>query len=296
MNNTLWSVLETAIGDAEGRPPGIDSRNPVGGGCINQAYRLEGRHNRYFVKLNQAEALPMFVAEADGLAALAECRALQIPRPVCRGATDHQSYLVLEWLDISSPGRDGWQALGSALAKLHRIIGSGFGSMSDNYIGTTPQSNSTDQDWIGFWREQRLGMQLRLAHHNGYDGALQHQGERLLADLSKFFLSYQPKPSLLHGDLWSGNVAADSQGRPVLFDPAVYYGDRETDLAMTELFGGFDSAFYDAYQASWPLDDGYRQRRPLYQLYHVLNHLNLFGGGYLGQAERLIRQLLGSIG
>ncbi len=171
-----------------------------------------------------------------------------------------------------------------------------FGWGRENTIGSTPQINTPSDDWIEFWRERRLGKQLELAAHSGYCGRLQRQGERLLGKFAGLFAGYRPLPSLLHGDLWSGNYAADAEGNPVIYDPAPYYGDREADLAMTELFGGFGRAFYNAYQQAWPLDDGYRTRKTLYNLYHILNHLNLFGGGYLGQAESMIDSLLAEIG
>jgi fructosamine-3-kinase len=150
-------------------------------------------------------------------------------------------------------------------------------------------------DWIDFWRERRLGFQLDLAARNGLRGALQTQGRQLMDALPALFAHYRPAPSLLHGDLWGGNWGADAAGNPVIFDPAVYFGDREADLAMTELFGGFSRAFYDAYDAAYPLDKGYETRKTLYSLYHVLNHFNLFGGGYGGQAQRMIQQLLAQV-
>lgn len=167
-----------------------------------------------------------------------------------------------------------------------------FGFAQENFIGTTAQPNGWKDSWIDFWREQRLGYQLELAQHNGYGGELQKQGELLMEKLPEFFADFQPVPSLLHGDLWGGNHAFLTDGTPVIFDPAPYYGDREADLAMTELFGGFDSEFYSAYRAAWPLHAGYGKRKILYNLYHILNHANLFGGGYASQAEGMMRRLL----
>jgi len=184
------------------------------------------------------------------------------------------------------------ELLGRQLAALHRVTHTRFGWHRDNTIGSTPQINTQKNDWVTFYREQRLRYQLELAAENGYGGSLQRRGEQLLERLPAFFISYRPRPSLLHGDLWGGNHAALTDGTPVIFDPAVYYGDREADLAMTELFGGFGSGFYSAYRAAWPLDPGYRVRKDLYNLYHVLNHLNLFGGGYRGQAEQMVDRLL----
>ncbi len=167
-----------------------------------------------------------------------------------------------------------------------------FGFSQDNFIGTTPQPNAWANDWITFWREQRLGFQLQLAEQNGYGGKLQTLGEKLLGALPLFFTGYTPQPSLLHGDLWGGNHAFLADGTPVVFDPAPYYGDRECDIAMTELFGGYPTDFYAAYRAAYPLDVGYATRRDLYNLYHILNHANLFGGGYAKQAEQMMQSLL----
>ena len=170
-----------------------------------------------------------------------------------------------------------------------------FGWHIDNTIGSTPQHNDREHDWPTFWQQQRLAKQLTFAANNGAGGSLQKKGQKLLENLAVFFDGYTPIPSLLHGDLWSGNAAADEQGNPVMFDPASYYGDRETDIAMTELFGGFNTDFYSAYQAEYPLDSGYKVRKTLYNLYHILNHFNLFGGGYQSQAESMIDILLAEI-
>ncbi|OOY41228.1 hypothetical protein BOV91_12580, partial [Solemya velum gill symbiont] len=164
---------------------------------------------------------------------------------------------------------------------MHRKTADAFGWNLDNTIGSTPQLNDWNKSWINFWREQRLGYQLQLA---GHQGSLQRQGEKLLESFH-LLIDHAPQPSLLHGDLWGGNIGYDDSGNPVIFDPALYFGDREADIAMTELFGGFGREFYAAYNAAWPLDAGYPIRKKLYNLYHILNHLNLFGSGYLGQAE-----------
>ena len=181
--------------------------------------------------------------------------------------------------------------MGVQLAELHRRTKDRYGWYRDNTIGLTAQSNSWEGSWVDFYREHRLTFQLRLARDNGFGGDLQDRGSQLLNRLPIYFDGFEPPASLLHGDLWGGNWGC-SHGQPVMFDPAVYYGDRETDIAMTRLFGGFGSAFYDAYESAWPLSDGHNERSHLYQLYHVLNHLNLFGGGYLGRALGLIDKLL----
>lgn len=266
----------------------------VGGGCINRALVLDDGTRRYFVKCNDTARLAMFEAELAGLRELAAARAVRVPQPLCAGATGANAYLVLEYLELGHRD-EAMETLGRQLAQLHRRTTEKFGWQRDNTIGSTPQDNTPADDWIEFWRERRLGFQLRLAAANGYGGALQRKGERLLEVVDRFFTDYRPVASLLHGDLWSGNAAALPDGQPVIFDPAVYFGDRETDLAMTELFGGFGARFHAAYREAWALDPGYRERRTLYNLYHVLNHLNLFGGGYGAQAERMMDTLLAAV-
>ena len=175
---------------------------------------------------------------------------------------------------------------------MHRHTQDRFGWHRDNTIGSTPQPNEKNSDWVVFWQQQRLGFQLELAAQNGIADSLREQGQRLIEVLPSFFSNYRPAPSLLHGDLWSGNYAMDTAGHPVIYDPAVYYGDREADLAMTELFGSLPQQFYSAYEEAWPIDAGYSVRKTLYNLYHILNHFNLFGGGYSSQAGHMIKSLL----
>ncbi|TCJ14948.1 fructosamine kinase family protein [Parasulfuritortus cantonensis] len=284
------SGLAEAIGAATGAAFAIATRQPVGGGDINEAERLVGRDGRrYFVKVNRAERLAMFEAEAEGLAEILASGAIAAPQPVCSGVDGGRAFLVLEYLELDGRGDAG--ELGRRLAAMHRQRHATFGWRRDNTIGATAQVNEPAPAWVDFLRERRLAFQLGLAARNGAPRRLVEQGERLLAGLGGFFPGYTPVPSLLHGDLWGGNYGY-AGGRPVLFDPAVYYGDREADLAMTELFGGFPAAFMAAYHEAWPIDPGYPVRRSLYNLYHVLNHYNLFGGGYAGQAERMIAMLL----
>jgi fructosamine-3-kinase len=283
------------IAAATGRPFHAGAERSVGGGCINSASVLEGNGQRYFVKVNEASLADMFAAEAEGLREIAASGAIKVPEPVCWGTSGHQAYLAMEYLELGGGGRGSMATFGEQLAAMHRHVSDQFGWKRDNTIGSTPQSNTPDRDWIRFLQQQRLGFQLQLAARKGYGGRLQSRGEQLLEQVPAFFSDYLPKPSLLHGDLWSGNYAMDHDGNPVIFDPAVYYGDREADLAMTELFGGFGREFYAAYNQAWPLDAGYQLRKTLYNLYHIINHLNLFGGGYGGQAERMIDSLLSEV-
>jgi protein-ribulosamine 3-kinase len=288
---TLAEAIAQHIAEATGRPFRPESRQSVGGGCISASEVYQGSGTRYFVKFNDAARLDMFEAEAAGLFEIADSKTVRVPEPVCYGVHAGQAYLVLEHLDLGHAGMNTDILLGHQLATMHRATRPRHGWVRDNTIGSTPQINTEEDDWLAFYREHRLRYQLELAAENGGRRLLQ-QGEKLLDALPSFFAGYRPVPSLLHGDLWGGNHGALRDGTPVVFDPAVYFGDRETDLAMTELFGGFGNGFYTAYRETWPLDPGYSVRRDLYNLYHILNHFNLFGGGYGGQAERMIQRLL----
>ncbi|SOD39784.1 fructosamine kinase family protein [Nitrosovibrio sp. Nv4] len=293
-----WTEIGAQITSSTGIPFAVGKISSVGGGCINQAYRIEDNGRRFFVKLNNADCLSMFEAEAAGLQEIHSSRTLRVPVPVCWGKNSSTAWLVLEYLEIGKGSRSSAATLGSGLAAMHHFSSEKYGWTRDNTIGATPQINISSSNWIEFWRKYRLGYQLRLAAvngHSGHSGRLQTQGERLMEQLDCFFPGSQPVASLLHGDLWSGNYSFDEAAQPVVFDPAVYYGDRETDVAMTELFGGFPDVFYAAYRDAYPLDPGYATRKTLYNLYHILNHLNLFGAGYLRQAEQMIDRLLAEV-
>ncbi len=261
----------------------------MSGGSINQAYQVSDGHQHYFVKLNQASKIAMFEAEALGLREMAQAQAIHVPQALCWGTAEGQSYIVLEWLDLRSSSKADWEQMGQQLAAMHRKVSpQGFGWHQSNTIGDTPQQNPWTKEWGVFFAEHRIGYQLRLAQRRGGHFS---QGPALLEAIPTILAAHQPQPSLVHGDLWSGN-AAFSDGKPVILDPAVYYGDREVDVAMTELFGGFPKAFYQGYHEAWPLDAAYQQRKILYNLYHILNHFNLFGGSYGSQAEQMINQVL----
>jgi fructosamine-3-kinase len=289
---TDWTGIAREITAVTGQPFRVLHQRSVGGGCINRAVVLADATQAFFVKLNSADRLTMLEAEAAGLEALREAAAMRVPAPICTGLHDGQSYLVAEFVDLS--GRLDGAAAGRRLAELHRHTAPSYGWHRDNTIGSTPQHNAWSADWVAFWRDHRLGFQLELAARHGYARALLDEGERLRAELPAL-IDHDPAASLLHGDLWGGNIGAMPGGEPVIFDPAVYFGDREADLAMTELFGGCGSDFYAAYQEAWPLSPEYHTRKTLYNLYHVLNHLNLFGGGYLVQAKDMIGRLLAAI-
>lgn len=290
----FWQHIENRIEQATGIPFGIASQQDVGGGCINASFQVSDGQRRYFIKTNHRRHAAMFEAEAEGLRAMAATRTIKVPQPVCYGEQGEQCYIVMEHLQLGSRGDNA--LFGRQLAAMHRHSSEQFGWHIDNTIGATPQPNHPHHDWIEFWRQHRLGFQLELAARNGYGGKLQALGQRLLADFPALFESYQPIPSMLHGDLWTGNYGALADGTPVIFDPAFYYGDREADLAMTTLFGSFPRDFYAAYNEAWPLDAGYATRRTFYNLYHIINHTNLFGGGYHAQAIGMIEQVLAEIG
>ena len=288
---SLYQHIANQIEEATGQPFELIRYRPISGGCINRAVLLEAKRRRYFVKMNRTDMLSMFEAEAQGISAIEQTNTISIPGFVCLGRRDDTAYLVLQYVEMTRAGTKTMQAMGSKLAALHRTTAPRFGWHIDNNIGSTSQSNRYTRGWVEFLREHRLGHQLKLAAGNGLETNALRRGERLLTRLEDFFVEHEPIPSLLHGDLWGGNFAAGPDENPVVFDPAVYFGDREADLAMTELFGGFSSEFYSSYEAAWPVDDGYRRRKILYNLYHVLNHFNLFGGGYGAQAYEMMLRL-----
>jgi fructosamine-3-kinase len=299
----MWNEIATQISQATGTQFEIGDRRSIDGGCINQTYLvsnvggaspLENRE-RYFVKLNRSSLIDMFAAEARGLSEIAATDTIRVPIPICWGVAEEYSYLVLEHLDFTlNPRRENWGEMGRKLAAMHRYQMSPhhqFGWHIDNTIGSTPQINSWEQDWATFFTHQRIGYQLQLAQSNGGNFP---KAAQIIAKIPEFLANYHPKPSLVHGDLWSGNASFTTAGIPVIFDPATYWGDREVDVAMAALFGGFPNAFYQGYADVYPLDPDYSTRKILYDLYHILNHYNLFGGNYQGWANNTIETILRS--
>lgn len=267
---------------------------PAGGGCINQAYRLEdaGREQVYFVKINHEHLLDMFATEALGLAAIAATQSIRVPKPLCYGTADGKAYLAMEWIDLDASG--DWREMGSKLAQLHNAsVGQRFGWERNNFIGSIEQDNTPEAAWATFFAEHRLRPQFERGERRG--GRFVDY-PTLLQLVPQVLKDRQQAPSLVHGDLWSGNLAFAESGTPVVYDVACYWGDGEVDLAMTELFGRLPNDFYAGYDAERPIDAGYKKRRSLYNLYHVLNHFNLFGGGYGLQANAMIGELLRTFG
>lgn len=286
----MWTEIAQAISRETEQEFAIAKTKSVSGGCINQGYQVSSKDRTYFVKLNDVSKVDMFAAEALGLKQMYATKTITVPQPVCWGTAANSSYLVLQWLDLGGGSNQSWTEMGRQLAAMHRVgTSKDFGWSRNNTIGSTPQINTWMDNWADFFAEQRIGYQLELAKRRGGNFP---ESNRVVDLVRNKLTEWQPPVSLVHGDLWSGNAAISSDGAPIILDPATYYGDRETDLAMTELFGGFPTAFYNGYNEAWELDSGYRQRKSIYNLYHVLNHFNLFGGGYASQAKTIIQRLL----
>lgn len=289
-----WLSVEKQISEVMGKHVQFQAKKSVSGGCINQCWHVtDTHHGHWFIKINAPSMLDMFIAEAKGLDEIANCQCIHSPSSICYGRTATFSYLVLEYIPMFVLSKQ--DKAGEQLAQMHRVYSNSFGWKINNTIGSTPQPNTPESDWLTFWQKHRLIHQLDLAKNKGYPSKSYDFGRKLADNLHPFFSHYDVKPSLLHGDLWSGNIASDASGNPVIYDPALYYGDRETDIALTELFGGFNQDFYAAYNRHYPLDQGYQTRKTLYNLYHILNHYNLLGGSYASQALQMTKKLLAEI-
>ncbi len=295
-----YTSLDQAIRGCFGADAAIVRRRRLTGGDINDAWHLElTGGGTAFLKTNALRNAAFFRTEARGLEALRAAGAIGVPQVLAVGTDAAQgvAFLLLEYLEEGEPVRDYWARFGTQLARLHRADCSAlwagrtdgpYGFPEDNFIGASPQRNAWRARWAAFYRDCRLAPQLEMAWR-ALDAPSRRAADRLLGRLEEE-LREPPFPSLLHGDLWSGNVRCGPDGRAWILDPAAYIGDCEADLAMTELFGRFHRPFYEAYRAENPLDAGYPHRRELYQLYHLLNHLNLFGAGYLGSVTRILRR------
>jgi len=290
---SLLDSIVIGLSEALGENTRLQWVRDLPGGDINRAALISDSNTNWFLKHHANAPDGMFAAEALALSEISGQRCIRVPSPIAYGSDGNTAWLVLEYLELTSTGPAS--LLGEQLAALHSITHQQHGWSRDNYIGSTPQDNTACENWVEFWRNYRLKPQLEMARAAGHGGRILSKGERLLENIDQLMDDHQPAASLLHGDLWAGNKAFTTDGQAVIFDPASYYGDRETDIAMTELFGGFTAEFYAAYQAHSPLPDGYRLRRDLYNLYHMLNHLNLFGGGYLARCENMIDSLMARI-
>jgi len=286
---TMQEAVAILIARISRRMVDIVDFTPAGGPNTLVATLADG--GRFFVKAGGPDERKRLRAEARGLEALRAADAVRVPQLWLAGGEGRHYFLLLEYLDLRAGDAMAYARLGRELAAQHRHTSPGFGFERDNFIGASPQANRQGGDWPAFFRDQRLLPQLRMASGQAWV----EDGLRLAEHVGAFFPGYQPAPALLHGDLWNGNAGFLADGTPVLYDPAVYYGDREADIAMSELFGGFAPAFYAAYREVWPLDAGYAQRRDLYNLYHLLNHYNLFGGNYGAQVQDCIARLLAAV-
>lgn len=294
MNNALQTAIEDGIADALGGAVSVQNARRVGGGSINEAAVLETNRGQFFLKWNEHPIDDQFELEAM---ALREMRSsdtdLVIPEPVVHRRPSGQApgFLVIEYLEPGARVSDFDEQLGRGLAEMHRKRADAFGYHRDNYCGTTPQPNDWTSDWIEFYRDQRLGFQLELAaDKRGLSDRDRRDFETLLERLPDLLATDDEPPALIHGDLWSGNLHVAPDGRPSIIDPAAYYAHREAELGMMKLFGGFSDRVYAAYDEAWPLQAGWEERVELYELYHVMNHYNIFGGGYGSQAFSMVRR------
>ena len=266
----------------------IRGAQPVGGGCINSSYCIKTGSGKYFLKWNDATRYPgMFEAEARGLALLLKSKTLRVPVVLDTGITGSDSFILMEWIEAGKKQRNFWMEFGRKLAHLHKNSNEKFGLDHDNYIGSLKQKNNPHASWSSFFYEERLLPQFEMAR---YSGLLDKASDQQLQQLAKLLPEIMPDEasSFLHGDLWTGNYLVDEKGEACLMDPAVYYGHREVDLAMTRLFGGFDEEFYMSYEEEYPLKPGFENRVDLHNLYPLLVHVNLFGGGYVSQVKSIL--------
>ena len=283
--------FESAIFQSTGLQTEIQFIHFVTGGCINQTIHLQTSKGHFFLKWNEQESLDMFEKEAKGLKLLKEHAHMTVPEVIGTGKIENKAFLLLEYIDSYPAKTNYWEQFGEALAELHKCSNKSYGLDFDNYIGSLPQKNEPEQDWLDFFIEKRLRVQFGLAYYNGLIGkAYLEKLDQLAIKLADFF----PKeaPALLHGDLWSGNAMVDHQGEPCMVDPAVYYGHREMEIAFTTLFGGFDTAFYNAYEQAFPFEKGFEERKAVYNCYPLMVHVNLFGKSYLSGIDQVFNRML----
>jgi len=294
VQSSLLESIRRTLSNRYGQKSDLHWVRNLPGGDINHAALLCNDDTNWFLKYHAGAPAGMFEAEAKALKEISGTGCIQAPSPLAYGNDDDTAWLLLEYVGFSPVAADA--LLGEQLAALHSVHAEQHGWTTDNFIGRTPQDNTRSKSWCEFWRDRRLRPQFALAQAGGKANRLADKGAHLLDVLEQFLGEHNPAPALLHGDLWAGNKACTTDGQPVIFDPASYYGDRETDIAMTRLFGGFGAEFYAAYEANLPLASGYRLRQELYNLYHMLNHFHLFGSGYLARCEDIIDQLLAELG
>ena len=283
--------FEQAIFQCTGLSNSVNNYQFISGGCINNAVKASTGQSDFFIKWNETVSDDMFEKEALGLHILHQTQTLPVPEVIGYGSVQGKHFIILEYIDSRKARSDFWEFFGQGLAELHRNKAQSHGLDHDNYIGKLPQSNEIRDDGIDFFIDQRLEIQLGLAFYNGLIDQKFKDHFRKIYPLLPSLLPDEPA-GLLHGDLWSGNFMLDGEGSAMIIDPAVYYGNREIELAFTQLFGGFDAQFYHAYQEVYPLEPGFNQRVDIYNLYPLLVHVNLFGTSYLTSVERTVKRLL----
>lgn len=299
-SNKDWESIAAIVSDKLSQALTFSDITSVSGGDIHQSFRVvdKATQQAFFIKLNNLKRQSLLQAEAQSLEAISAVKSIKTPQILLCDTSAHYAFLIMEYLPLAlKPLADEEYLLGQQLAHLHKksekvALERQYGFDHDNFIGLSPQKNQWHSKWSEFWINERLQPQLELAYQNGFASDLRLLETNLLAATNKLLKPHQPESVLLHGDLWAGNKAFLQDGQPVIFDPASYYGDRETDIAMTELFGGFSASFYEGYRSVWSLSEAYGQRKKLYNLYHMINHLNLFGSGYLPQVKTTIHSLI----
>ncbi len=285
------SFFESALFQSLGQNIIVKSSRFVSGGCINNTLMLDTDQGPFFIKWNDDADNDLFEKEVKGLELLIQQEILNLPNVLGTGRVGMKNYLLLNYIQKSAPKSYFWEEFGQSLAKLHQVTSNHFGLSHNNYIGRLPQNNEHMDDWIDFFINKRLEVQLGLAIYNGNIDAEFAKKFRLIYAQLPGLLPKEP-PALLHGDLWSGNFMSGNKGLPYLFDPAVYYGHREIELAFTRLFGGFDLAFYRSYHETFPLEAGFEERLDIYNLYPLLVHVNLFGTSYLSGINQTLRRFI----
>jgi fructosamine-3-kinase len=288
--DSLKQEIESILSIKTGKEVVVKRASSLSGGSINSAFRMDTNAGEFFMKYNRASAYPaMFETEAQGLSLLHDAQEIRVPAVIAQGDDGSNTFIILEYIDAAPMKDDFWEGFGRRLAALHRHAGPYFGLDHDNYIGSLRQFNDKHHRWPGFFREQRLMVQMEMAARSGLLPAHTRRAfESLFSRLDDIFPD-EP-PCLIHGDLWSGNYMVDDKGEACIIDPAVYYGSREMDIGMSQLFGTFASGFYEAYNEAWPMEPGWRERTEICNLYPLMVHVNLFGAGYLGSVEGILRK------
>ncbi|MEZ8026124.1 hypothetical protein A1OW_03230 [Enterovibrio norvegicus] len=284
----MWHSLSVQLSLTLGQQFEVDEKTPIDGGDINECYAISSGNIRFFVKVNSRESLAIYEAEAESLRHLANSGAVSVPQVIYIGVIKEKAVLVLDYIPMKPLNEESAYLLGREMAHLHQWGDQlEYGFDIDNFVGTTEQRNNWHRKWANFFADHRIGLLLKLAEERGMSFG---DVESIVESIKERLTGHQPKPSLLHGDLWTGNASMSIHG-PIVYDPACYWGDREVDIATTQLFSGFPERFYEGYAEVWPLDEEFESRKDIYNLYHMLNHCLLFGGHYLEETEALITKL-----